>query len=52
MYGVDQEQLSNKLFGAYSSHRYEPGLNEETYLLSDAFIDEKINQTKLKLQIS
>lgn len=38
---IDQEQLSNKLFGAYSSHRYEEGLNKETYLSSIAFIDKQ-----------
>ncbi|WP_180108361.1 hypothetical protein [Acinetobacter sp. YH12085] len=38
---VDQEQLSNKLFGAYSSHRYEEGLNKERSLSGYAFIDKK-----------
>lgn len=38
---VDQEQLSKKLFEAYSSHRYEVGLNKERSLSSIAFIDKK-----------
>ena len=38
---IDQEQLSNKLFGAYSSHRYERGLNKEIALSGYAFIDKR-----------